>query len=300
MTAAHRLPPAAPAWFRFGARQSPSIGVAIPAGGGVRWFDLGPHDERDLLAVRDPGALELFSKRGREMEPPATLLPPVAQPSKILCLGKNYAAHAAEFGSAVPEQPMFFAKLADTLLGDGQPIVLPHWLESRVDHEVELGVILGFDDADHRGRKYVAAGAALGLVAGFTVLNDVTARKMQGDDRNQKQPWLRSKSFDTFCPLGPWVVPSEGLPRFADLAIELSVNGTRRQQSRTSKMAVGVADAIAFLSRHTTLRPGDVIAMGTPEGVGPIVAGDVVVASIEGIGALRNGVVREDPPPVTG
>ena len=291
-----RVPPAAPAWFRFGNPRSPSTGIALPDGGRLRCYDLGGHAESELLVVRDPGALDFFARRGQELEPPATLLPPVARPSKILCLGKNYAAHAAEFGSAVPEEPMYFAKLADTLIGDGTPIVLPHWVQTRIDHEVELGVILGFDDPDQRGRKYVTAAQALEMVAGFTILNDVTARRMQGDDRDKKQPWLRSKSFDTFCPLGPWVVPAAGLPGFADLEIELTVNGERRQHSRTSRMVVSVADAIAFLSRHTSLRSGDVIAMGTPEGVGPLAAGDVVVARIEGIGTLTNPVVREPAP----
>ena len=133
---------------------------------------------------------------------------------------------------------------------------------------------------------------ALELVAGYSIFNDVTARTMQGDDRGAQKPWLRCKSFDTFGPFGPWVVPADSLDA-TDLAIACRVGDEPRQASRTSLMVVGIADAIAYLSRHTSLRSGDLIAMGTPEGVGPIADGDVVTCEIEGIGRLANPVVRE-------
>ncbi|MCA8955104.1 MAG: fumarylacetoacetate hydrolase family protein [Planctomycetes bacterium] len=221
---------------------------------------------------------------------------PVAAPSKILCLGKNYAAHAAEFGAEVPEEPIVFTKLRDTLLPHGAPIVLPHWVETRIDHELELGVILGFTDPQRRGRKYVAAEHALELVGGYTILNDVTARRMQGDDRAKQHPWLRCKSFDTFCPIGPWVVPRTELPEANALELWLEVDGAERQRSNTSLMVTGIAEAIAFLSRHTTLRPGDVIATGTPAGVGPLQPGNVVRCVIEHLGVLANPVIREPQP----
>ena len=221
---------------------------------------------------------------------------PVAHPSKILCLGKNFAAHAAEFGAEVPEEPIFFTKFADTLIPDGAPIVLPYWVDSRIDHELELAIILGFDDPEGHGRKYISAEDASALVAGYTVLNDVTARKMQGQDRGQERPWLRSKSFDSFCPIGPWVVPASERPELGDLTMHLHVNDDLRQSSSTGLMVVDIPHAIEYLSRHTTLRPGDIIAMGTPAGVGPIEDGDIVSCYIESIGTLSNPVAREAAP----
>jgi 2-keto-4-pentenoate hydratase/2-oxohepta-3-ene-1,7-dioic acid hydratase in catechol pathway len=285
--------PAAPAWFRFRQGGAPRLGAVT--GGGSRAFDLGPVDElaalgRGELTVRD---LEHRIATARPLELGSVRFDiPVARPGKLLCLGKNFAAHAAEFGAEVPEEPIFFTKLPDTLLPHEGTVVLPHWVETRIDHEIELAVILGFEDRDGTGRRYVPRESAMELVAGYTVLNDVTARKMQGDDRGKQQPWLRSKSFDTFCPIGPWVVPADGLDA-SDLAIDLWVDDEHRQHSRTSRMVVDVAAAIEWLSRHTTLRPGDILAMGTPEGVGPIHDDQVMIGAIEGIGVLRNPVARE-------
>jgi 2-keto-4-pentenoate hydratase/2-oxohepta-3-ene-1,7-dioic acid hydratase in catechol pathway len=291
-----RTLPAAPAWFLHGARRAPHAGVVLPQRQGLRFFDLGPADVASLLRDVPQAELRARAAAGRPIDEPPVLLPPLLHPSKILCLGKNFVAHAEELGGAVPEEPMFFAKLADTLVGHGAAVVLPHWVTTRIDHEVELGVVLGFDDSQQRGARDVPAERALELVAGYTVLNDVTARRLQGDDREQKKPWLRSKSFDTFCPLGPWVVPRSLLPDVHRARISLTVNDATRQDSRLDRMVVGIADAIAFLSRHTRLRPGDLIAMGTPEGVGPLQAGDRIVATIEGIGDLFNPVEREAAP----
>jgi 2-keto-4-pentenoate hydratase/2-oxohepta-3-ene-1,7-dioic acid hydratase in catechol pathway len=290
--------PAGPAWFAFRAGRQRRLGARLPDGDGAEWFDLGPLDAEELLADGALGAADLRARarRAERIEAPAQFLAPLARPSKILCLGKNFAAHAAEFGATVPEEPIVFAKLADTLVGHRETVRLPHWVDTRIDHELELGVVLGFADPERRGRKYVAAADALALVAGYTVLNDVTARKLQGLDRERQWPWLRSKSFDTFCPLGPWVVPADALPRIDDAGMTLHVDGELRQQSRTSRMVVGVAAAIEFLARHWTLRPGDLIAMGTPEGVGPIRDGQLMRAWIEGIGTLENPVRREAPP----
>ncbi len=288
--------PLAPVWFAY-RRGGRRLGAALPEPGGG-WFDLGALRAEELLAA---GALDVADLRARcrdaeRIARPEQFLPPVAHPSKILCLGKNFAAHAAEFGAAVPDEPIVFAKLADTLVGHGDPVRLPHGVESRIDHELELGVILGFADPDARGRKHVPVARALELVAGYTVLNDVTARKLQGTDRDAGKPWLRSKSFDTFCPLGPWVVPRDAAVGIHDAAMTLHVDEELRQQSRTSLMVVGVAAAIEYLARHFTLRPGDVLAMGTPEGVGPIRAGQQMRAWIEGIGTLVNPVEREPLP----
>ena len=287
--------PARPAWFfhrHFGQRH---LGVALPHDGGVAFRTAGAADELDLLATDglSAAALQHLAERAEPLPDPPHFDVPVARPGKILCLGKNFAAHAAEMHGVVPEEPLYFNKLPETLLPHRGTVLLPRWLDSRVDHEIELCVVLGFADPEHRGAKYVTVADALDLVAGFTILNDVTARRLQHDDRKQQHPWLRSKSFDTFCPIGPWVVPRESLPGFGDLEIALEVNGTRRQHSRTSLMVVDVPHAIAFLSRHTTLRPGDLIAMGTPEGVGPLQPGDLVRGRIEQIGELINPVEKE-------
>jgi len=295
--------PAAPAWLYHRVDGERRLGLCIPAAGSPAFVDLGAADELDLLARGagdglDAQSLRALAERGRPLADPPCFDVPVARPGKILCLGKNFAAHAREFGAEVPEEPIFFTKLRDALLPHLGTVVLPHWVRTRIDHEIELAVILGFDDPERRGRKYVAPERAMELVAGYTVLNDVTARRMQGDDRGANNPWLRSKSFDTFCPVGPWVVARDDLPRVHDLAISLRVGDDLRQASRTSHMVVDVPHAIAYLSRHTTLRPGDLIAMGTPEGVGPIADGDLMVGEIEGIGRLCNEVLREDPPGV--
>lgn len=291
-------PPAAlpllPAWFRFRAGDAVHAGGFDPDGG--RFFDLGPLDVHALLlrgALRKDDLLARL-RAGRPMQPPARYEVPLPRPGKILCLAKNYVAHAREFGAEAPAEPIFFAKLPDTLVAHGEPVVIPHWLDTRVDHEAELGVVLGFDDPRQRGAKYTGGADAMALVAGYTLLNDVTARKLQGTDRDQKYPWLRSKSFDTFCPLGPMVVPADALDA-SDLAITMTVNGEVRQQARTSQMVFPIEQALAAMARCTTLRPGDLVAMGTPEGVGPIRDGDRMRVSIEKLGELENPVVREAP-----
>jgi 2-keto-4-pentenoate hydratase/2-oxohepta-3-ene-1,7-dioic acid hydratase in catechol pathway len=297
MTPAPAVLPLSPAWFVHRVGGARHLGVVDPDG--PLFVDCGPHDVLAMLASGGLGRTNVrgLLRAGTALEPDAIVFEvPVARPGKILCLGKNFAAHAREFGAEVPDEPIFFTKLPDTLLPHGGTVLLPHWVETRIDHEIELAVVLGFDDPDGRGRKYVPPAEAMDLVEGYTLLNDVTARRMQGDDRGAQQPWLRSKSFDTFCPFGPWVVPADAFPGRPDLAIDLWVGDEHRQSSRTGLMVVDVPHAIAFLSRHTTLRPGDVIAMGTPEGVGPIADGDLMVGAIEGIGQLRNPVAREAAP----
>ncbi|MBX3464932.1 MAG: fumarylacetoacetate hydrolase family protein [Planctomycetes bacterium] len=287
--------PAAPAWFRFVHDGVARLGAVDPDG--PRWVDLGPLDVQALLAR---GALrrEDLAERlrgGQPMPAPTRWLPPVPRPGKILCLAKNYVAHAREFGAEAPAEPIFFAKLPDTLVGHGEPVVIPHWLDTRVDHEAELALVLGFADPTARGAKYVEGERALALVAGYTLANDVTARKLQGLDREQKYPWLRSKSLDTFCPVGPWVVPADALDA-ADLQLAMRVNGAVRQAARTRDMVFPIAAALAAMARCTTLRPGDLVLMGTPEGVGPVVPGDRMEVEIERLGVLRNPVAKEPPP----
>jgi 2-keto-4-pentenoate hydratase/2-oxohepta-3-ene-1,7-dioic acid hydratase in catechol pathway len=284
--------PAVPAWFRFQHGQGAHLGAVDPAA--RRFFDLGPLDVATLLQRGELRAADLAARMAKAptIAAPQRFLKPVPQPGKILCLAKNYVAHAKEFGADVPKEPIFFAKLPDTLVAHGDAVVIPHWLDSRVDHEAELGLVLGFADPTGRGLKHVDVAAAPALVAGYTPLNDVTARKLQGQDRDQKYPWLRSKSLDTFCPFGPFVVPADAIDA-GDLLVTMRVNGVTKQQARTADMVFSIAEALAAMSRCTTLRPGDLIAMGTPEGVGPVVAGDMMEVEIEKLGVLRNPVVKE-------
>ena len=205
----------------------------------------------------------------------AQLLPPV-RPSKIVCVGRNYAAHAAEHGADVPSEPMLFLKPPSALVGAGAAIELPP-SSAQVEHEVELAVVVG------KRARDVAAEDALGYVLGYTCANDVSARDFQRKDGQ----WGRAKGFDTFCPLGPWVVTDLNP---ADLALRAWVNDELRQESRTSRMVFDVPALIAFISGIMTLEPGDVILTGTPEGVGPLHAGDTVRVEVDGVGVLSNPV----------
>ena len=207
---------------------------------------------------------------------PADLRIPV-RPSKIVCIGRNYAAHAKELGNEVPKEPLLFLKAPSALVGPGGAIVLPKESE-RVEHEAELAVVIG------RRVKRVAKEEALGAVFGFTCACDVTARDLQKKDGQ----WSRAKGFDTFCPIGPWI-ETELDP--SDLRVTLSIDGTTKQDGRTSSMIFDVASVIAYVSNAMTLEPGDVLLTGTPEGVGPLAAGQHVVIAIEGIGELAVGVI---------
>nr|MDO8088034.1 fumarylacetoacetate hydrolase family protein [Candidatus Sigynarchaeum springense] len=206
-------------------------------------------------------------------------------PVKVVCLGKNYAAHAKEFDSQIPTEPMFFCKTPTCLIPDGQPIIMPKkelGIE-RVDHEVELAVIIGEDCKD------VDEEHAMKHVFGYTCFIDVTARDLQKRDIAKLWPWFRSKNLDTFGPVGPCVVLAAELDP-SDVPLELRVNGIVKQKSSTREMIFPVPKLISFISRYMTLEEGDIIATGTPDGVGPIQAGDVVEATIEPIGTLKNPV----------
>jgi len=211
-------------------------------------------------------------------------LAPIERPPKVFALGLNYAAHAAESGKAPPDHPIVFAKAPTCIIGPRARIVIKPWL-GRVDPEVELAVVIG------RGGADIAEDRAMRHVLGYAIINDVTARDMQREDLGRSHPWLRSKSIDTFGPFGPWIVSTSELRDPHALTIELRVNGQIRQSASTGEMIFTVPEVIAFISRHIRLEPGDVIATGTPEGIAPIVPGDVVECTIPGIGTLRNRVV---------
>ena len=198
-------------------------------------------------------------------------------PSKIVAVGRNYRDHAAELGNVVPDQePLLFLKAPSTLVIDGGEIVLPPE-SSRVDYEGELALVIG------RRIKSWPEEHWLDALAGVCCANDVTARDLQKKDGQ----FARAKSFDTFCPIGPAIVP--GLDA-SDLAIETRVNGVVKQSSRTSQMVFSPAFLVAYVSRMMTLLPGDLILTGTPAGVGPLAPGDVVEVEIENVGVLTNRV----------
>jgi 2-keto-4-pentenoate hydratase/2-oxohepta-3-ene-1,7-dioic acid hydratase in catechol pathway len=203
------------------------------------------------------------------------LLAPIL-PSKVVCLGKNYAAHAAEFGGEVPEEPLVFLKPSTSVSGPGDPIPLPP-ISNRVDYEGELAVVIG------RIARNVRAEETFRYILGYTCGNDVTLRDLQKKD----DQWARAKGFDGSCPLGPWV-ETELDP--IDVHLETRVNGEVRQSASTSDMVFGVATIIEFVTAFMTLLPGDVIMTGTPEGVGKLEPGDRVEVVIDGIGVLLNPV----------
>lgn len=214
------------------------------------------------------------------------ILSPIARPSKILALGRNYVAHAKELGHPVPTEPVFFSKLSSAVIGPDDPVI--YWKAlTRVDHEVELAVVIG------RQGFRIPKSEALSYVAGYTIVNDVTARDMQAGDLKISNPWTRSKGFDTFCPIGPWIVLPDELSDPSNVDLEMRVNGEVRQKDNTSNMLFDVPTIISYLSKHCTLLPGDVIPTGTPEGVSPVHPGDLMECVIEKIGVLRNRVVAE-------
>lgn len=270
-----------------------------------RHLDLGAHlgddGARDVSVValladgwfeRERLERELGRGKWREVAAPRERSVPLEpeRVGKILALGKNFREHAAEFGEAVPEEPLVFNKLPECLRADGVAVSVPTWYSGRFDHEAELTVVIG------RAGRDIDEARALEHVAGYTVANDLTARTMQGQDRNLKYPWFRSKNFEGSCPLGPCLAPRDFLD-LADLRVTarvLHASGAEelRQDASTKDLIVTVPQAIAWLSRQLTLRPGDLILMGTPAGVGPLVHGNVSICSITGIGELRTPIVR--------
>ncbi|AEC52178.1 2-hydroxyhepta-2,4-diene-1,7-dioate isomerase [Pyrococcus sp. NA2] len=208
------------------------------------------------------------------------------KPTKIIALAKNYPEHAKEMGDEVPDEPVIFLKPPSSLIGPGSPIILPR-KSRRVDHEVELAVIIG------KRAKNVSAEKAFEYVLGYTIILDITARDLQAEARKKGYPWTISKGFDTFAPIGPRIVDKRELDP-SDLEIGLKVNGKVRQLGRTSQMIFKIPELIEYISSIMTLEPGDIIATGTPPGVGPLRHGDVVEAWIEGIGSVKFEVLRED------
>jgi len=260
--------------------------IAVLERNGLRsWYALeGTNARRFTASPFEGGVLETAPGADREKElSPWTeneLRAPV-RPSKIVCVGRNYAAHAKELGNEVPAEPLLFFKPPSSIIGPGESVVL-RAESDKVEHEAELGVVIG------KRATRVSREDALGYVFGYTCVNDVTARDLQKKDGQ----WARAKGFDTFCPVGPWI-ETDLDP--SDLRVQCLVDGAVRQDGRTSQMMFDVATLIAYVSRVFTLEPGDLIATGTPEGVGPLAAGNRVTVAIEKLGELTVSVA---PPQV--
>jgi 2-keto-4-pentenoate hydratase/2-oxohepta-3-ene-1,7-dioic acid hydratase in catechol pathway len=264
-------------YCRFQLNGQAHYGLVEPVGG---------HEaiRRILLTAPEESDGDVEGLRTRRIEPialeEAELLPPV-RPSKIVCVGRNYREHAAELGHEVPKEPLLFFKPGSSLLAPGGVVRRPK-LSERVDYEGELCVVMGKTcyqpGADEDVRQYIL---------GYTCLNDVTARDLQNKDGQ----WARAKGFDTFCPVGPVVV--DGLDPWVGVGVETRVNGAVRQSGNTRDFIFPLDVVIRHTAQVMTLFPGDLIATGTPQGVGPVVAGDVMEISVEGVGTLRNSVADE-------
>ena len=210
----------------------------------------------------------------------ASLLPPV-EPSKIICVGRNYREHAAELNHEIPQEPLLFFKPLSSLLAPGGTILRPK-ISERTDYEGELGVLIA-----RPCHKLPADADVRPYILGYTCVNDFTARDLQNKDGQ----WTRAKGFDTFCPAGPLV--ADGLDPWAGVQVETRVNGEVRQSGNTRDFIFPLDVILSYISQVMTLLPGDLIATGTPKGVGPIGAGDTVEVSVEGIGTLRNPIADE-------
>jgi 2-keto-4-pentenoate hydratase/2-oxohepta-3-ene-1,7-dioic acid hydratase in catechol pathway len=251
-------------------------GLVETAAGSDTITRLLPHPPEEIDDLED-----LPSKRITPLSlAEASLLPPV-RPSKIVCVGRNYREHAAELGNEVPAEPLLFFKPTSALLAPGQNIRRPQ-LSQKVDYEGELGVVIS-----KTCHKLQENDDVRPYILGYTCVNDVTARDIQKKDGQ----WTRGKGFDTFCPVGPLVTTE--LDPWAGVTVETRVNGEVRQHGSTKDFIFALDVVLRYISQVMTLFPGDLIATGTPQGVGPLAAGDVVEVSVEGVGVLRNPVVDE-------
>ena len=213
-------------------------------------------------------------------------------PGKIIALGRNFKAHAKEQNAPAPKEPIIFEKASSSVIGHFGEVVYAGFIKkecgktARVDHEVELAVVIG------KTAKNVKAKSALDYVFGYTVINDVTARSIQERDFKLNQPWFRSKSLDTFCPMGPWIVTKDEVGNPHNLKLSCKVNGQVKQSGSTKDFIFRIPEVIEYITKYLTLFPGDVISTGTVDGISPVKPGDVMTCEVEKVGILVNKVVK--------
>jgi 2-keto-4-pentenoate hydratase/2-oxohepta-3-ene-1,7-dioic acid hydratase in catechol pathway len=263
---------------RFAAGRDPQYGVVELAEDG------GSHPDTVSVLTGDPIAMSVQLTGERKELGSVRLLAPVIPRSKIVAVGRNYAAHAAEMGDEVPKTPLTFFKPNTSVIGPGEPIIYPG-ASREVSFEGELALVIG------RICKEVPVSRVPEVIFGYTVANDVTARDLQRSDGQ----WARAKGYDTFCPLGPWITTHQQIEEAAALAIRTTLDGELRQDGNTKDMILTIPELVAYISSYTTLLPGDVILTGTPSGVGPMLPGQEVSVEIEGIGTLTNPVAGARP-----
>ena len=242
----------------------------------------------DMISVIASGHIEPGPGLGYDLSA-VTLLAPIPRPPKFICVGLNYRDHAAEAKQPIPNVPTIFNKFTNVVIGPGAAIVLPR-VSTRPDYEAEFAFVIG------RGGRYISAASAMEHVLGYTIVNDVSARDFQ----NASSQWLMGKTFDTFAPTGPWIVTKDEIADPHSLDVSLEIGGETLQHSNTRELIFKIPELIEYISQVVTLEPGDIVATGTPAGVGfarrpPrwLKAGDEVIVRIEGIGELRNPVVAE-------
>ena len=265
---------------RFAAGGDPQYGIVELAEDG------GSHPGTVSVLTGDPIAMPVQLTGERRELDGVRLLAPVIPRSKVVGVGRNYAAHAAELGHDLPVTPLTFFKPNTAVIGPDEAVIYPR-ATSDLHFEGELAVVIG------RICREVPVDRVAEVVFGYTVANDVTARDLQRTD----DQWARAKGYDTFCPLGPWITTHQSLDEVGSLSVRTTLDGEVKQDGTTKDMIFTVAELVAYISSYTTLLPGDVILTGTPEGVGPMLAGQEVTVEIEGIGSLTNPVASAQGAP---
>ncbi len=263
---------------RFAAGGDPQYGIVELA------EDNGKHPATVSVLTGDPIAMPVQLTGERFELDAVRLLAPVIPRSKIVAVGRNYAAHAAELGNDVPQTPLTFFKPNTSVIGPDESIVYPS-ASRELSFEGELAIVIG------RICRDVPPSRVPDVIFGYTVANDVTARDLQRTDGQ----WSRAKGYDTFCPLGPWITTHQSVEEVSDLRIRTTLDGELKQDGRTRDMVFGIPEVVAYISSFTTLLPGDVILTGTPDGVSEMVPGQEVRVEIDGIGILRNSVASSAP-----
>lgn len=261
---------------RFSTGGDPVYGIVELAADG------GKHPDTVSALTGDPIAMPVQLTGERHELDAVRLLAPVIPRSKVIGVGRNFAAHAAELGNEVPKIPLIFFKPNTSVIGPDEPIIYPEPV-TELAYEGELAVVIG------RICRDVPAERVKDVIFGYTVGNDVTARDLQKSDGQ----WARAKGYDTFCPLGPWITTHQSIDEISDVTVSTTVDGVQRQHGSTALMVRSIPELIVYISSFTTLLPGDVVLTGTPEGVGELLPGHEVSVTVDGIGTLTNSVIRK-------